>query len=104
MPTIHFNLGIGILFKIPSNMPTRLFSFMSPLAVDIWLYVLAAYILVSSTLFIVARFSPYEWQIPNSCVKKGDIMENQFSLADSFWFTVVTLMKQGYYFFSKVIF
>jgi ionotropic kainate glutamate receptor 2 len=22
-------------------------------------------------------------------------MENQFSLADSFWFTVVTLMKQG---------
>ncbi|XP_015781956.1 glutamate receptor ionotropic, kainate 2-like isoform X1 [Tetranychus urticae] len=89
------NLGIGILFKIPSNMPTRLFSFMSPLAVDIWLYVLAAYILVSSTLFIVARFSPYEWTNPHPCARDSDVIENQFSLADSFWFTVVTLMKQG---------
>ncbi len=63
------NLGIGILFKIPTNMPTRLFSFMSPLAVDIWLYVVAAYALVSSTLFIVARFSPYEWANPHPCDK-----------------------------------
>lgn len=97
---IHFtkpfmNLGIGILFKAPSNMPTRLFSFMSPLAVDIWLYVLAAYVLVSSTLFIVARFSPYEWTNPHPCARDSDIIENQFSLANSFWFTVVTLMKQG---------
>ncbi|CAG2170364.1 unnamed protein product, partial [Oppiella nova] len=63
------NLGIGILFKIPTQMPTRLFSFMNPLAVDIWLYVVVAYILVSSTLFIVARFSPFEWQNPHPCEK-----------------------------------
>ena len=31
------NLGISILFKIPSGKPTRLFSFMNPLAVEIWL-------------------------------------------------------------------
>ncbi|EEC19136.1 EAA5, putative, partial [Ixodes scapularis] len=49
------NLGIGILFMLPSGMPVKLFSFMSPLDVDIWLYVLAAYILVSFTMFIVAR-------------------------------------------------
>ena len=30
------NLGISILFKIPSGKPTRLFSFMNPLAVEIW--------------------------------------------------------------------
>ncbi|CAG2109523.1 unnamed protein product [Medioppia subpectinata] len=89
------NLGIGILFKIPTQMPTRLFSFMNPLAVDIWLYVVVAYILVSSTLFIVARFSPFEWQNPHPCEKDSDVTENQFSLADSFWFTIVTLMKQG---------
>ncbi|GIY82175.1 glutamate receptor ionotropic, kainate 1 [Caerostris darwini] len=89
------NLGIGILFKLPKNMPVRLFSFMSPLAVDIWLYVLAAYILVSSTMFIVARFSPYEWQNPHPCVTECDVMENQFSLGNSFWFTIVTLMHQG---------
>ncbi|RWS28884.1 glutamate receptor ionotropic: kainate 2-like protein [Leptotrombidium deliense] len=88
-------LGIRILFKLPSTMPTRLFSFMSPLAIDIWLYVLAAYILVSSTMFIVARFSPYEWHNPHPCVAESDVMENQFSMANSFWFTIVTLMHQG---------
>ncbi len=31
------NLGISILLKIPSGKPTRLFSFMNPLAVEIWL-------------------------------------------------------------------
>ena len=89
------NLGIGILFKIPTHMPIRLFSFMSPLAVEIWLFVLAAYILVSLTLFIIARFSPYEWRNPHPCLKDSEIIHNQFTLADSFWFTVVTLMKQG---------
>ncbi|XP_076356975.1 glutamate receptor ionotropic, kainate 2-like isoform X2 [Tachypleus tridentatus] len=88
-------LGIGILFKLPTSMPVKLFSFMSPLAVDIWLYVLAAYILVSCTMFIVARFSPYEWKNPHSCILETDIMENQFSLSNSFWFTIVTLMHQG---------
>ncbi|XP_035212026.1 glutamate receptor ionotropic, kainate 2-like [Stegodyphus dumicola] len=91
----YMNLGIGILFKLPKSMPSRLFSFMSPLAVDIWLYVLAAYALVSCCMFIVARFSPYEWQNPHPCVSDCDIMENQFSLANSFWFTIVTLMHQG---------
>lgn len=113
---IHFtkpymNLGIGILFKLPSTMPTRLFSFMSPLDIDIWLYVLAAYILVSLTMFVVARFSPNEWRLSHPCVAAMDPqhygangndedndnnkLENQFSMANSFWFTIVTLMHQG---------
>ena len=67
------NLGISILFKMPTSTPTRLFSFMSPLAFDIWLYVVAAYVLVSATLFIVARFSPYEWTNPHPCNRVCDI-------------------------------
>ncbi|KPM04300.1 glutamate receptor, ionotropic kainate 2-like protein 2 [Sarcoptes scabiei] len=105
---IHFtkpymNLGISILFKLPTTMPTRLFSFMSPLDIDIWLYVLAAYILVSLTMFLVAHFSPNEWRSNHPCVKAIDFrsnernekLKNQFSLANSFWFTIVTLMHQG---------
>ena len=103
---IHFtkpymNLGIGILFKLPSTSPTRLFSFMSPLDVDIWLYVLGAYMLVSVTMFIVARFSPHEWRSPHPCLAATGVdvgtlpMENQFSMANAFWFTIVTLMHQG---------
>lgn len=56
---------------------------MSPLDVNIWLYVLAAYMLVSFTLFVVARFSPYEWMPLHPCVsKQQDMIENQFSLSN----------------------
>ncbi|XP_032687022.1 glutamate receptor ionotropic, kainate 2-like isoform X6 [Odontomachus brunneus] len=89
------NLGISILFKVPTSHPARLFSFMNPLAIEIWLYVLAAYVLVSVTMFVVARFSPYEWNNPHPCHAGQDVVENQFSLSNSFWFTIGTLMQQG---------
>ncbi|XP_059470882.1 glutamate receptor ionotropic, kainate 2 isoform X6 [Neocloeon triangulifer] len=89
------NLGIGILFKVPTSQPTRLFSFMNPLAVEIWLYVLAAYVLVSFTLFVMARFSPYEWNNPHPCLADSDIVENQFSVSNSFWFITGTFLRQG---------
>lgn len=69
---------------------------MNPLAVEIWLYALAAYVLVSVTMFVVARFSPYEWNNPHPCHSgTEDIVENQFSMSNSFWFTIGTLMQQG---------
>ncbi|XP_023168335.1 glutamate receptor ionotropic, kainate 2 isoform X2 [Drosophila hydei] len=89
------NLGIGILFKVPTSQPTRLFSFMNPLAIEIWLYVLAAYILVSFALFVMARFSPYEWKNPHPCYRETDIVENQFSISNSFWFITGTFLRQG---------
>ncbi|XP_011696327.1 PREDICTED: glutamate receptor ionotropic, kainate 2-like isoform X2 [Wasmannia auropunctata] len=89
------NLGISILFKVPTSHQARLFSFMNPLAIEIWLYVLAAYVLVSVTMFVVSRFSPYEWNNPHPCHPGPEIVENQFSLSNSFWFTIGTLMQQG---------
>ncbi|CAO1328702.1 unnamed protein product [Diamesa hyperborea] len=99
------NLGIAILYKLPTSQPTRLFSFMNPLAIEIWLYVLAAYILVSFTLFVMARFSPFEWSYThagnnvvgskNICHQESDIVENQFSISNSFWFITGTFLRQG---------
>lgn len=98
------NLGISILFKVPVTPPQRLFSFMTPLAVEIWLYVLAAYVTVSFTIYVVARFSPYEWKPRPTCAISASgtaddetviPMENQFTVANSFWFTIGTLMQQG---------
>ncbi|KAF0290343.1 Glutamate receptor ionotropic, kainate 3 [Amphibalanus amphitrite] len=84
-----------LIDKKPTSQETRLFSFMNPLAVHIWLYVLTAYLLVSLTMFVVARVSPYEWHNPHPCTAAGDVMENQFSVSNSFWFTIGTLMQQG---------
>nr|XP_033335749.1 glutamate receptor ionotropic, kainate 2 isoform X5 [Megalopta genalis] len=109
------NLGIGILFKVSGRMPSRLFSFMNPLAVEIWLSMLGAYVMVSLTIWIVARFSPYEWVEPRACpsckcpLQGGHVSAldpdsddipllrtvNEFTLANSFWFMVGTLMQQG---------
>lgn len=80
---------------MPSSQPTRLFSFMNPLAVEIWLYVLAAYMLVSFTLFVMARFSPYEWNNPHPCLAESDVVENQFTVSNSFWFITGTFLRQG---------
>ncbi|KAK3583893.1 hypothetical protein CHS0354_033669 [Potamilus streckersoni] len=89
------NLGISILFKKPRPEKPGLFSFLNPLALDIWIYIVAAYILVSFTIFVLARFSPYEWYNPHPCNQDTDSVENAFTLSNSFWFTVGTLMQQG---------
>lgn len=68
---------------------------MNPLSVHIWLYILGAYCFVSLSIYIVARFSPYEWQNPHICDIENDTRENQFTLQNSFWFTIGTLMQQG---------
>ena len=92
------NLGISILFKAPKDPATELFSFMNPLALEIWLYILFAYVLVSMTIWIVARFSPYEWAHPSPCSNAsaaGLVFQNDFTLPNSFWFAIGTLMQQG---------
>lgn len=94
--------GIGIHFdgefhytdsQVPTTPAKRLFSFLAPLSIDIWLYVLAAYCLVSLSIYIVARFS--EWHNAHPCDIDNDIIENQFTIANSFWFAIGTLMQQG---------
>ncbi|XP_064612115.1 glutamate receptor ionotropic, kainate 2-like isoform X2 [Liolophura sinensis] len=89
------NLGITILYKKPDKRPPQLFSFLSPLSIEVWVYMLAAYLCVSFMLFVLARFSPYEWYNPHPCNPDGDVVENQFSILNSLWFTIGSLMQQG---------
>ncbi|KAI3380757.1 hypothetical protein SNEBB_005673 [Seison nebaliae] len=89
------NLGIGILFKKPQKKTPNLFSFFSPLSIDIWLYVIAAYLGVSFMLFVVARFSPYEWYNSHPCSPESDVAHNQFTVMNSLWFNLGSLMQQG---------
>ncbi|KAH8269756.1 hypothetical protein KR018_000414 [Drosophila ironensis] len=97
------NLGISILFKVPTSEPTRLFSFMNPLAIEIWIYVLISYVLVSICIYIVGTLSPIEWQCIHPCDLNNITIANQFTLSDSFWFTIGTLMQQSPDIFPKAI-
>ncbi|KAJ8266748.1 hypothetical protein GJAV_G00134250 [Gymnothorax javanicus] len=56
------SLGISIMIKKPMKSKPGVFSFLDPLAYEIWMCIVFAYIGVSVVLFLVSRFSPYEWQ------------------------------------------
>ena len=89
------NTGISILFKKPTTKVTTLFSFLSPFSMVVWVYVVGAYVGVSVILFLVGRLSPYEWDNPHPCRQDDQVLENDFSLLNSFWFTIGSLMQQG---------
>ena len=55
-PNYCFVTGVSILFKKPMKKPPNLFSFLSPLSLDVWIYMATAYLGVSVLLFILARF------------------------------------------------
>ncbi|KAF4114988.1 hypothetical protein G5714_005211 [Onychostoma macrolepis] len=88
-------LGISILYRKPNGTNPGVFSFLNPLSPDIWMYILLACLGVSCVLFVIARFSPYEWYNPHPCNPESDVVENNFTLLNSFWFGVGALMRQG---------
>ncbi|XP_077295106.1 glutamate receptor ionotropic, kainate 2-like isoform X2 [Arctopsyche grandis] len=89
------NLGISILYKAPTKQPPKLFSFMSPFSSEVWLFLGSAYMGVSILLFVVARMAPKEWQNPYPCIEEPEKLENQFSMPNSLWFTVGSVLQQG---------
>ncbi|XP_024861552.1 glutamate receptor ionotropic, kainate 3 isoform X1 [Kryptolebias marmoratus] len=89
------NMGISILYRKPNSTSNGFFSFLNPMTPDIWVYILLAYLGVSCVLFVIARFSPYEWYDAHPCNPGSDVVENNFTLLNSFWFGVGSLMQQG---------
>ncbi|XP_050309100.1 glutamate receptor ionotropic, kainate 2 isoform X3 [Anthonomus grandis grandis] len=96
------NLGISILYRKPIKQPPNLFSFLSPLSLDVWIYMATAYLGVSVLLFILARFTPYEYT-SHPCEKDACIRENQFTLLNCLWFAIGSLMQQGCDFLPKAV-
>nr|QBB73017.1 ionotropic receptor [Protaetia brevitarsis] len=93
--TPFMNLGISILYQKPQKAPPNFFSFAEPFAFEVWLWLGGAYFIVSISLFIMGRLCPSEWTNPYPCVEEPEFLINQFSLRNSFWFTIGSLMQQG---------
>ncbi|XP_074509205.1 glutamate receptor ionotropic, kainate 3 [Sebastes fasciatus] len=89
------SMGISIVYRKPNTTNNGFFSFLNPMTPDIWVYILLAYLGVSCVLFVIARFSPYEWYDAHPCNPGSDVVENNFTLLNSFWFGVGSLMQQG---------
>ncbi|CAL4122174.1 unnamed protein product, partial [Meganyctiphanes norvegica] len=97
------NLGISILYKKPQKMAPSLFSFLSPLSVEVWMYMITAYVGVSVLMYILARFTPYEWTNPHPCNPEPDTLENQFTILNCLWFAIGSLMQQGCDFLPQAV-
>ncbi|KAH9630498.1 hypothetical protein HF086_000711 [Spodoptera exigua] len=89
------NLGITILYKKPTKEPPDLFSFISPFSMGVWGWLAGAFVGVSVLLFILGRLAPEEWQNPYPCIEEPETLDNQFTLANSFWFTLGSVLTQG---------
>jgi len=72
-----------------------LFAFLQPLSQEIWICIFCAYFGVSIVMFIVSRFSPSEWMIEDYSLVSGTRVENKFSIGNSLWFALSSLMQQS---------
>ncbi|XP_072932697.1 glutamate receptor ionotropic, kainate 2-like isoform X2 [Epargyreus clarus] len=93
--TPFMTLGISILYSKPTPPPPELFSFLKPFSVDVWIYMAAAYLIVSLLLHILARLAPNDWENPHPCDKSPEELENIWHIKNSCWLTVGSIMTQG---------
>ena len=93
------SLGISIMIKKPQKSKPGVFSFLDPLAYEIWMCIVFAYIGVSVVLFLVSRFSPYEWHLDENDEAKDPQTPpdppNDFGIFNSLWFSLGAFMQQG---------
>lgn len=93
------SLGISIMIKKPQKSKPGVFSFLDPLAYEIWMCIVFAYIGVSVVLFLVSRFSPYEWNLEDQDEAKDPQTPpdppNDFGIFNSLWFSLGAFMQQG---------
>ncbi|CAJ0584483.1 unnamed protein product, partial [Mesorhabditis spiculigera] len=103
------SLGISILFKVPDDQQPDLFSFLNPLSWEIWLAILTAIAGVTVGMFMVARITPYEWNLNFSCCTAHQPhpgatfnadseplqLSNNYSFWNTLWYVTSTMLKGG---------
>jgi len=89
------NLGISILYVQPRPAPPNLLAFKEPFTNKVYMATLLVFVLVTLIIYVLARFSPNQWEEPPNCIKDPEEYENQYTLLNSFWFTMGALMQQG---------
>ncbi|KAJ8298212.1 hypothetical protein KUTeg_024743 [Tegillarca granosa] len=90
--------GISIMIKRPDIQKPGVFSFKEPLSNSVWLCITVGFLAVSLILFLVGRFSPYEWS-GNS----EDGPSEDFNFLNALWSSLGALMQQGSDIFPRSI-
>ncbi|GMT36064.1 hypothetical protein PFISCL1PPCAC_27361, partial [Pristionchus fissidentatus] len=86
-------VGTTILMK-KNDVEYSLFKFMKVLEWQVWVCIVAAYIITSLLLWVFDRFSPYSYS-NNKDRYKDDLEKREFSLKECLWFCMTSLTPQG---------
>ncbi|EPB72255.1 Ligand-gated ion channel [Ancylostoma ceylanicum] len=98
LPFMHLGISILLARAKEDSEKSSLFTFLEPLSLPVWVSLIGAYLSVSFTMYLLARFSPYEWYDIEKIDERDRSIENQknqFSVLNSLWFAVGSLMQQG---------
>ncbi|CAJ0581656.1 unnamed protein product, partial [Mesorhabditis spiculigera] len=98
LPFMHLGISILLARSQEDSSKGSLFTFLEPLSLTVWVSLIGAYLSVSFTMFLLARFSPYEWYDIEKIDERDPSIENQknqFTILNSLWFAVGSLMQQG---------
>uniref|UniRef100_A0A3Q2ZCQ4 Glutamate receptor n=1 Tax=Hippocampus comes TaxID=109280 RepID=A0A3Q2ZCQ4_HIPCM len=85
------SLGISIMIKKPTKSKPGVFSFLDPLAYEIWMCIVFAYIGVSVVLFLVRPRPPAALGPDQESAERSD----DFGIFNSLWFSLGAFMQQG---------
>ncbi|KAK6012631.1 hypothetical protein OSTOST_22197 [Ostertagia ostertagi] len=97
-PFMHLGISILLARANDDSEKSSMFTFLEPLSFSVWLSLIGAYLSVSFVMYLLARFSPYEWYDIEKIDERDRSIENQknqFSVLNSLWFAVGSLMQQG---------
>lgn len=82
--------GLSLMIYKPEKRKPGMFSFKEPLHKNVWLCIAVGFLTTSVILFLIGRFSPFEWT-QNS--EEGP--SSEFSMSNSLWSSLGALMQQG---------
>ncbi|CAL1529379.1 unnamed protein product [Lymnaea stagnalis] len=91
----YLSSGISLLIKYPSEGTRGIGLMLDPFTTEVWTMICLAFIVISLALFLIGRFSPYEWARVSKD-KDVRLARTSFGLKNSFLFAASTLSWQGY--------
>merc|ERR1719282_1629427 len=89
------NLGISILYVKPRAAPPSLLAFLDPFTTDVYVLTLIMFVTITLLIYVLARFSPIQWEEPSNCIRDPTELTNQYNFLNSFWFILGAFMQQG---------
>ena len=93
----YYDLGLRVLYNKNNNQfnTFKLFNFLRPFELNLWLLILASVAIVSVALAIIGRLSPYDWY--QSPPDDYTLWESRFQMTfyNSIWQSLSAILQQG---------